>query len=94
MFEAENVKMFSDTSVKDQKGIKVQHYMKTQLSEREEEYAARVAIIAFWKLDEKNELKCYRYFKVANPITRVVRQDQETGGKAKHSIHDMLFVSN
>ena len=59
-----------------------------------DEHAAIVAIVAFWKLDEKKVFKCYRHFKVANPITRVVRQDQDLVKKAKHFIHDMLFESN
>ena len=44
----EAVSMFSDAPSKDQKGIKVSEYMETRRTEHNEEYAARIAIIAFW----------------------------------------------
>ena len=93
LFPAVREATFSENPLKDQKGIKVQHYMKTKLSEhKEEEYAAKIAIIAFWRLEEKNEFKCYRCFKVPNPITREVLNDQELLERKNHNIHDMLFV--
>ena len=57
-------------------------------------HAEEVAIIGYWKLDERKEFTCYHHFEVPNPQKRLVRMSAEkTKGEALFKIYEVLYTS-
>ena len=67
----------------------MEHVREANDDEGEQEFA----LVGLWKLDERKEFYCYRYFRVPNPQKRVVRKDKDSLESSKLRIYDFLYTS-
>ena len=64
--------------MRDIDGVTAKLFAKMSPKPDNDVYASEVAIIAFWKLDADDELKCYRHFTIPNPMKREIRRNDST----------------
>ena len=73
------MKLLDGQDLRDLIGVTASYHAKMILSQDKKGTSTpEIAVIAFWKMNEEDEFKCYRHFTIPNPMKREIKRNDTT----------------